>query len=1203
MPNATGEMPFLDHLEELRKRILLAMAGVIVALGAGWLITRHFRLIKVISEPIAPYIPGGKLVASTLIAPFMLNLKFAMVLGLVLSSPWVLFQLWLFLSPALTPREKKAILPALGIGLVLFLAGAMIGWIYVLPPTIKWFLGFDAGTFNNLITYESYVSLVINLLVAMGISAELPLIMILLASLGILSYRRYVKFRRFALFLAFVGGAILSPAPEVVSMILFTIPLLLLYEIGVAGAWLVERRRARAARIAAGLILLALCLTPHGLHAQVPPPPPVQGPPVAGDTLRRVAGQNVRTVDSSAMKRLGLPSAPKPIFTTPDSIMQALLDRRGFAATRYAGDSVRFVVTGEQILLGGHAATLRDGGQLEADQISYDGERCLMEADGEPRMFQGGRQPLVGKTMTFNTCADSSRGVIGQAFTALPEGGANWFMRGNLAIDSSGKRLFGAHTEFTSCDLPDPHYHFVAGKVKWVSQSIIVARPAVLYIRDVPVFWLPFIFQDTKRDRSSGILIPRFGFNDIVRTNKNYNRQVTNVGYYWAPNNYLDATASVDWYSNRYTQYSGTLNYKWLDRFVTGSLTLQKQLQSGGGSSNVLQWNHDQRFDVTTSIHFNLNYQSNSTIQLNNAIDPLASTRQITSNLNLTKTYAWGLVALGGTRSQALGGGAGTMAFPSLTISPKAFGIGRHITVTPNFSVSNSTSFDVPLQLPPTYLTGGIDSLATSSLSSARSTSITLSLPTEIFGFSWTNSFQYQDQLFTGRQAVTERVAVTPGSTDSITRTTIRNGNFSTGLFWDTGINLPLIFRSTWKVTPSVGITNATGGPYLLRSASSDGEWVAQGKKLQLGLTAAPTFFAFTKGGAGPFQLFRYTLAPTISMRWSPASSVSQAYARALGSIGGSGLAEVPSTALASISFQQVFEGKLKKSPSDTNTDPIHLQSLPKKQLLRFSTSPISYDFDQAKLPGRSGWTMGVLTNSFQSDLIPALTVSTTHDLFQGDFSSDTAHFSPFLSNANASLSLTGRTFRPIARLLGLVKKDSLTPAAPGVAPTSTSPLALAPGASQFRPGSGVPAGLPRTGFTASLQFSYSRQRPTGVTGPPVSTEPTGTIGIPLDPFGPGTLAPIIAPPATSQLGISTSFSPTQFWTVSWTTQYDISAGQFESHQLHLQRDLHDWRASFDFTKGPNGNFSLAFSVFLIALPEIKFPYNQTTLLQTPTRP
>lgn len=1203
MANSIGEMPFLDHLEELRKRILLSLTAISVGFGVGWWLTTHYHLIQVVEAPVAPLVAGGKLTTLSLTDPFMIVMKFAFILGIVLASPFVIYQLWLFLSPALTSREKKAIVPSIGIGFILFTAGAAIGWFYVVSPAVDWLFNFQAGTFSVIPTYDSYMTLVLHLLVGMGISAELPLIMILLASLGVMSYRVYSRFRRYAVLASFVGGAILAPTPEVTMMILFTIPLLLLYEVGVAGAWLVERRKARAARIAASLMLLAFCLMPRGLSAQVPQPPPAQRPPGAVDTGRKVTGTNVRSLDSSAAKRLGLPAGPTRTFAPPDSIMQALLAREGFAATRYAADSVRFVVEGQQILLGGHAATLRDGAQLEADRIVYDGQKHRITADGEPRVFEKGQQPMIGTTMMFSTDPDSSRGVIGEAFTALAERGANWFMRGNLAVDSGGKRLYGANTEFTSCDLPDPHYHFVAGRVKWISQSIIVARPAVLFVRDVPVFWLPFIFQDTKRDRSSGILIPRFGFNDIVRTNRNYNRQVTNVGYYWAPNDYIDVTASLDWYANRYTQINGTLNYRWMDRFVTGSLTLRKQMESGGGSSNVLQWSHDQRFDVTTSIHFNLNYQSNSTVQLNNSFDPLASTRQINSNLNLTKKYAWGTVTLGGTRSQALGGGAGSMSFPSLTVQPRPFALfARGITITPSFSLSNATTFNTPLVLPQLLSSSGIDSLSTASTSSTRNTNITLSLPTDFFGFTLSNSFQYQDQVLVGRQVLTERVLnPATGGPDSITRTTIRGGNYSSGLDWNTGFTLPSILRSTWKITPSVGVTNVTGGPYLLRSASSNGDWVAQGKKLQVGLQSSPDLYGFTNGGIGPYQRFRYTLAPAMSLRWSPASSVSAAYAQAEGSIGGSGLADVPATTLASISFHQLLEGKLKPSARDTNTDPAYLASLPKKVLLSISTSSISWDFEQAKLPGHSGWTMGVLTNSFQSDLVPGLSVSTTHDLFQGAFNSDTAHFSPFLSNANASFSVTGQTFRSFARIFGLGRKDSLPSAAPA-APISSSPLTMSPSMSQFRPAGGAPAGLARAGFTASLNYSYSRQRPIGLTGLPVSTEP-GSLGSPLDPFGTGTLLPIPVPPAQSQLGISISFSPTQFWTLSWQTNYDITRGAFQSHVLNLQRDLHDWRASFNFTKGPNGNFALYFSMFLINLPDIKFDYNQTTLQQVPIQP
>ncbi|MEK7381432.1 MAG: putative LPS assembly protein LptD, partial [Gemmatimonadota bacterium] len=160
--------------------------------------------------------------------------------------------------------------------------------------------------------------------------------------------------------------------------------------------------------------------------------------------------------------------------------------------------------------------------------------------------------------------------------------GGDWVLRGNLAIDSTGNRIFGASGEITSCDLPVAHYHFQAKEVKWMSSSLMVGRPAVLYIRDVPIAWLPFIFQETKPGRKSGILVPQFGFNDIVRNSAGYRRQVTDFGYYWAINDYLDAEVRFNWYAGNYFEWQATGQYKLLDRFVDGGLAYSRQLQSGG---------------------------------------------------------------------------------------------------------------------------------------------------------------------------------------------------------------------------------------------------------------------------------------------------------------------------------------------------------------------------------------------------------------------------------------------------------------------------------------------------------------------------------------------------------------------------------------------------------------------------------------------
>src|SRR5256712_3291319 len=125
--------------------------------------------------------------------------------------------------------------------------------------------------------------------------------------------------------------------------------------------------------------------------------------------------------------------------------------------------------------------------------------------------------------MRYDTCI--RRGTVRSALTTFQQGGATWYTRGDLAVDSGSTRVYGASSEITSSDLPIPDYHFAAHEVKWLNKNVMVARPAVLYIRDVPILWLPFIFQDIRPGRRSGILVPRFGLNDLVRPTRSYQRR------------------------------------------------------------------------------------------------------------------------------------------------------------------------------------------------------------------------------------------------------------------------------------------------------------------------------------------------------------------------------------------------------------------------------------------------------------------------------------------------------------------------------------------------------------------------------------------------------------------------------------------------------------------------------------------------------
>ena len=995
---------------------------------------------------------------------------------------------------------------------------------------------------------------------------------LILSRLGIVGPAELNRFRRYAIVLAFIAGAVLSPGTDVFSMIMMTLPLVLLYEVGFAGSGIMRRRRTRASRRAVpggtvGLLLL-LSLAGTRAEAQVPRQQPRRPPVTRQDSLRdstRLADSTRaragQTLDTATARRMGLPTAPSRSFATPDSVTAELLARPGYQSTRYSADSATVFVQEERVLLKGKALTERRGTSLEANTITYRRSSCLLDASGEPRLFDRG-QVLVGQGIRYDTCV--RRGVISDALTNFSQGSTVWFLRGNVSQDSSSSRIYAASSEITSCDLPVPHYHFAGREVKWVSNNVLVARPVVLYVRDVPILWLPFIFQDMRPGRHSGILIPQFGFNDLVRPNRSYNRQITNLGYYWAPNDYVDLTARLDWYSNRYLQYGVSGQYNWINRFVDGAVAFSKQQQTGGSSSTTLRWDHRQTFDISTSLNLDLNYASNTSVIQRNAVDPLLNTQQITSSLNFSKRYGWGTVTIGGNRRQSLSDGSVQQLLPALTISPASIAIGSNITWSPGLSVTNNTTSKVRLgPLAQALPGGGVDTL--SQLGSTRQTTLDFQTPVRIGAFNWQNSLRVEDDQSTGRDTVAFRIddPTTPNPTDSTVVTQVFGGNFSTKLDWDTGINLPVLFRGSWKLQPSVGIANTTGESFMVRNRNTNGAFVHQGKRFRFSASASPTLFAFYPG-FGLASRVRHSLSPTLSWNYSPAATVPEDFARAIALPGQALQLHSDATQTLSLGLSQTFEAKAKLRPGDSSSVEAR-----KIRVLSINTSPIMYDFEQAKKPGRTGWITDVLTNSFLSDLLPQFTLSLTHDLWRGDVGTDTAKFAPFLSSVSASFAISGNTLRSIGSIFGLGGKS---PRPREQVPTS---YVVDPGRrnrpSAFYNTGQVPLSRAGRSFSANFNYTLSRTRPI-----------------------PG----VAAPPSQQNLGFSTSFSPTPFWSLSWSSQYNITDTKFESQVVRLERELHEWKAGFNFVRNANGNFAFYFSIYLTDLPDLKFDYNQTTFEQ-----
>ncbi len=1175
MTGAPGEMPFLDHLEELRFRILRSLAAVVVGFGIGLWAVQQFQLVSLLKAPIAPYLLDGKLIVTSPTEPVMIVFKLGFLVGLVLASPVILWQLWAFLAPALYEREKRALVPSLFVGLVLFLTGAVIAYLFVVPQALRVLFSFQSEAISPFITYDAWFGFVLQVVLALGISFELPLVMIILSWLGVIGPGELHRFRRYAVVCAFIAGAILSPGADLLSMLMMTVPLLFLYEVGVAGSAIVHRRRAKEAALTA-LVVLGLGFGAAPADAQEP----VRPPRTAADSLRAAAdtgapgaaeededfGPDTRagqSLDSATARRLGMPTAPSRSFAPPDSVVQELLRRRGYRPTRYRADSATVFVEDQEVRLQGEALTERQGALLEADSITYRRDSCILDASGDPHLFDNG-QVLVGEGISYDTCR--RRGVINDALTSFNEGSTVWFLRGSIAQDSSSSRIYAGSSDITSCDLPSPHYHFASRQMKWVSRSVLVARPVTLYVRDVPILWLPFIFQDMRPGRHSGILIPQFGINDLVRPSRGYNRQVTNVGYYWAPNDYLDFTGRLDWFANRYVQYGVTGQYRWLDRFVAGTVGFNEQRQVGGGSGLALRWDHRQTFDLSTSLNLNFNYASNSRIVRDNAIDPLQNTQQIASSVNFSKRYGWGTLTLGGNRRQDITDGSVTQLLPALTVSPVPLALGADITWSPGLSLTNNTTSNPDRDSLFQLLPGGeIDTIPIDA--GTRVTALNFDTPVRFGSFNWQNSVQVTDETTEGRDSVTFLVddPSTPDPNDSLSVSRLFAGDFQSTLDWDTGINLPILFRGSWKLQPSLGISNTTSGPFALRNRNTNGAWVQQGKRFRIGVSSTPTLFAFFPG-IGPLQRIRHSLSPVISYNYEPAADVPEEYARAIVDPGDPVQLRSLARQALQVGLSQTFEGKRRGEGGDTVA-----ANATKLRILSISTSPMTYDFEQAKQPGRTGWVNDAITNSFLSDLVPGFSLSLSHDLWAGQVGSDTADFDPFLQRVDASFAISENTLRAVGSIFGLGGKDGDKA---GRRRDEDIPTYVAQSSRRARPGSFYnssqtplrPGG--GRGFTASFNYSLSKTRP-----------------IPLQPV----------PEDVQNLGLNMSFSPTPFWSLSWSTQYDITSGSFQGHVVRLERDLHEWRAGFNFVENPSGTFAIYFSIYLTDLPDLKFDYDQTT--------
>jgi sec-independent protein translocase protein TatC len=1175
---ARGEMPFLDHLEELRWRILWSLIALLAGTVIGFLVVQNFDVLALLKRPIAPFLPNGKLFITRPTDAFIITLKLAALVGIVLAAPIVIWQVWAFFSPALYQREKRFVVPALISGLVLFVVGVSIAYEWVLPAALRILLGtFQRTDLESIITADEYFSFAAQLILAFGVMFELPLVIVLLAAFGLVNPKFFARNRPIALVIAAIISAILTP-PDAVSMMMLLIPLMLLYEAGVLiGRLIWKARQQPKIGAVAGLLVLLAVATPGVLHAQRPPrrARPDSSIRAAGqDSLRPRAGPG-QGLDTAAARQLGLPTAPTRSFPEADSILRALLADTAYKIVRYAADSVILFADSQAVALVGQGLVEQEGATLEADTVRFRQASCELLARGRPTLFQKGTV-LVGHQMRYDTC--ERRGFVDEALTNFVQSGVDWFLRGGLSVDSASVRLFARNSDLTSCELPIPHYHFRAGSVKWVKNTVLIARPVVLYVQDVPVLWLPFIFQDMRPGRRSGMLAPRFGINDLVRPNQGYARHVTNVGYYFALSDYLDFQASMDWYAGTSVSVNGQFRYRWLDRFLQGGIALTRMWEQGtdagpGGRSLRLQWRHDQNFNLQTRLAASVDYVTSARVVERNAVDPYLATASLGSNINFSKRFGWGTLSLGGSLRQDLTNGAVTQTLPTLTLSPMPIDIARFITWSPSLTFTNSRAyhqFSGTIAVPP--LPGDTTFPLDSILTQNRVSDLQLSTPFRIGGWNWQNSISVHDEMREVRDSVLTVDPNNPGDTTY----TFYGQAFQTTLDWNTGFGLPTLFPATWKLQPTIGIQNTTGGAFMVRNRNTNGAFVSQGKRLSFGAGISPSFFGFFPG-VGPLARIRHKISPVIRWTFAPAANVPEEYARAIAGPGRTLQLRSPAQHRISFGLTQNFEGKLRLAPGDTATDPANAR---KVKLLGIQTSDLSYDFEQAKEEGRTGWVTSSISNQFTSDLLPGFSLGITHDLWDGPVGTDSAKFAPFLSRVSARFTVSQRTFSSI---VGLITGHGPTPSTgeerPEPLDTAVTPsLIPGPSGDRFQDYDMRPTrGTGKRPLSLSVTYDSQRQRPTGAESPSVPSAFTNN----------------------QTLGLSFGFDPTKDWSLSWSTQYNLTTKQFGQHVVRLERDLHRWRATFQFLKSPNGNFAFNFFISLLDQPDIKLQYDQQTLSQS----
>jgi hypothetical protein len=845
--------------------------------------------------------------------------------------------------------------------------------------------------------------------------------------------------------------------------------------------------------------------------------------------------------------------------------------------TEYRAANARFDRESGRLDLMGEPYLNRGNESMKADSLlRYDQTTSIVCGYGKPVLTGTGSDPVESDQV----CYDVNRqvGVAMGARTKFTQQGT-WYVHGTELYTAGTDRLYGAATAFTSCDLDEPHYHFSAGELKVVHESVMVARNVTLKFGDVPVFWLPFLIQSLKPDRRSGLLTPSIGLQHVVRTSSGYRREIRDIGFYWALSDHLGLTTSMDWQSGGYVALSGRLQYRWLREFLGGDLSFSRYWKGEGGTEFTLSGSSSWQPGERTSLRASINYASSNDLVRRYSVDPEELNRSIDSNMGVTHRFGWGNLNMTGSRRQHLSNDHVDLTFPNVTLSLnpitlfEASGEPRwyNNATWQSSATFNSQMKQVNINLPSergqnnTTLQGGVDSRLT------------------LGKLNWSGRFNFNESVKEARPTWYDPLAPDTVVPDSIAY----QRAIGQTMQWSTGLGYTQRLIENTHLSPSISLSGGMRMQTDLPDSLGVHGQVAEPVRLNMGASLRTNVFGFWPG-VGPYARIRHRLEPSLSYSYSPAPEVTDLQRRAFGNR----YDALRETNQLTLNLSQTFEAKPREpeggaevAPEDTVSGPFgevpprRIRQAQPITLLAISSSAVMYDFARAR-DGEYGFTTEQMTHSVRSDLVKGLSLSLGHDLFKKGEALDGAQpprsFSPRLRSVNAQFSLNSESWpfrlfnRGNALTEGAEAQGAGGAAADSLAFGEEGDLSrsIMPGRSNlYRP----PAGNQSVGTWRS-DFTYSLTRP-----------PAGATG-----------------DDNQMLTANLSFQPTENWNVSWRTGYSFTTSEFSDHVLALTRDLHRWQASFFFSRTQYGAFTFRFNVRLLDNPDIKVDYDQRSPVPPP---